>query len=47
MNKVIKLTLELRLDCEKCRLVKVKPYFRVRNGKKELVKGYTKKIKGL
>jgi len=47
MNKVIKLTLEFRLDCDKSKLVKVKPYIRVRNGKKELVSGYTKKIKGL
>lgn len=47
MKKCIKLKLVLQLDCEKSRLVKVAPYIRVRNGKKELVKGYLRKTRDL
>ena len=47
MKKCIKLKLVLQLDCEKSRLVKVAPYIRVRNGKKELVKGYVRKTREL
>ena len=43
----IKLKLVLQLDCEKSRLVKVASYIRVRNGKKELVKGYLRKTRDL
>lgn len=43
MNKCIKLKLVLRLDREKTKQTKVVPYVRVRNGKKELVKGYVRK----
>ena len=43
--KKFKLTLEIHLDSEnqKTTKTKVAPYVRVRNGKKELVRGYTRK----
>lgn len=47
MNKVIIVRLEIRLDCEKAKQTKVAPYLRFRNGKKELVKGYVRKNRGL
>ena len=47
MNKVIIVWLEIRLDCEKAKQTKVAPYVRFRNGKKELVKGYVRKNRGL
>ncbi len=47
MIHVIKLRLEIRLDCEKDKPTKVAPYVRFRNGKKELVKGYVRKNRGL
>ncbi len=47
MNKVIIVRLEIRLDCEKAKQTKVAPYVRCRNGKKELVKGYVRKNRGL
>ena len=47
MIKVVKLRLEIRLDCEKAKQTKVEPYVRFRNGKKELVKGYIRKNREL
>ena len=47
MKTVINLKLEIRSDCEKTKPTKVAPYVRVRNGKKELVRGYILKKKGL
>ena len=47
MIHVIKLRLEIRLDCEKDKPTKVAPYVRSRNGKKELVKGYVRKNREL
>ena len=47
MIKVVKLRLEIRLDCEKAKQTKVKPYVRFRNGKKERVKGYVRKNREL
>ena len=47
MKTVINLKLEIRSDSEKTKPTKVAPYIRVRNGKKELVKGYIPKKKGL
>ena len=40
---MITVRLEIRLGCEKSKPVKVAPYIRIRNGKKELVRGYKKK----
>lgn len=45
--KIVKVRLEIRLDCEKTKQTKVVPYVRYRNGKKELVKGYVRKNRGL
>ena len=47
MKTVINLKLEIRSDSEKTKPNKVAPYVRVRNGKKELVRGYILKKKGL
>ena len=47
MIHVIELRLEIRLDCEKNKPTRVAPYIRFRNGKKELVKGYVRKNRGL
>ena len=47
MKLVINLKLDFQQDSEKAKPTKVAPYVRVRNGKKELVKGYTLKKKGL
>lgn len=47
MKKIVKLRLEIRLDCEKTKPTKVSPYVRTRNGKKELVKGYVRKNREL
>ena len=44
---VVKLRLEIRLDCEKAKPTKVAPYVRFRNGKKELVRGYVRKNREL
>lgn len=43
MKRIVKLRLEIRLDCEKTKQTKAAPYVRLRNGKKELVKGYVRK----
>lgn len=43
MKLVIDLKVEIRQDCEKDKPVKVAPYIRVRNGRKELVRGYSRK----
>lgn len=45
--KIVKERLEIRLDSEKAKPTKVAPYVRFRNGKKELVKGYVRKNRGL
>lgn len=45
--KIVKERLEIRLDREKAKPTKVAPYVRFRNGKKELVKGYVRKNRGL
>lgn len=45
--KIVRLRLEIRLDCEKAKPTKVAPYVRFRNGKKELVKGYVRKNREL
>ncbi len=47
MFKTVKVRLEIRLDCEKTKRTRVAPYVRYRNGKKELVKGYVRKNRGL
>lgn len=47
MKKVIIVRLEIRLDREKGKPTKVAPYVRIRNGKKELVKGYVRKNREL
>ena len=47
MKLVINLKLDFQQDVEKTKPTKVAPYVRVRNGKKELVGGYTLKKKGL
>ena len=47
MRKAIIVRLEIRLDCENAKQTKVTPYVRVRNGKKELVKGYVRKNREL
>ena len=47
MKLVINLKLDFQQDDEKTKPTKVVPYVRVRNGKKELVRGYTLKKKGL
>lgn len=47
MRKIVKLRLEIRLDCENAKQTKVAPYVRVCNGKKELVKGYVRKNREL
>ena len=47
MKLVINLKLDFQQDDEKTKPAKVAPYIRVRNGKIELVKGYTLKKKGL
>ncbi len=47
MNKVIIVRLEIRLDRERSKQTRVAPYVRFRNGKKELVKGYVRKNRGL
>ena len=39
---LITVRLEIRLGCEKSKPVIVAPYIRIRNGKKELVRGYKK-----
>ena len=44
--KIVKVRLEIRLECEKTKQTKVVPYVRYRNGK-ELVKGYVRKNRGL
>lgn len=45
--KIVKVRLEIRLDCEKTKQTKVVPYVRYHFGKKELVKGYVRKNRGL
>ena len=47
MKLVINLKLDFQQDSEKTKPTKVAPYVRVRNGNKELVRGYTLKKKGL
>ena len=47
MKLVINLKLDFQRDGEKAKPTKVAPYVRIRNGKKELVRGYTLKKKGL
>ena len=47
MKLVINLQLDFQQDIENNKPTKVAPYVRVRNGKKELVRGYTPKKKGL
>ena len=47
MFKTVKVRLEIRLDCGKTKQTRVAPYVRYRNGKKELVKGYVRKNRGL
>ena len=47
MKIVINLKLDFQQDDEKTKPTKVAPYVRVRNGKKELVRGYILKKKGL
>ena len=47
MKLVINLKLDFQQDVEKAKPTKIAPYVRVRNGKKELVRGYTLKKKGL
>ena len=47
MKLVINLKLDFQQDGEKAKPTKVAPYVRVRNGKKELVRGYILKKKGL
>jgi hypothetical protein len=47
LKLVINLKLDFQQDVEKTKPTKVAPYVRVRNGKKELVKGYVLKKKGL
>ena len=43
MKNVITIRFEIISDNEKSKLTKVAPYTRVRNGKKEHVKGYFRK----
>lgn len=43
MKKVLTIRFEIISDNEKSKPTKVAPYTRVRNGKKELVKGYIRK----
>ena len=47
MKLVINLKLDFQQDVEKTKPTKVASYVRVRKGKKELVKGYVLKKKGL
>ena len=47
MNRLIRFTLEIRSGEVKSKPVKVASYIRVRNGKKELVKGYVRKNRTL
>lgn len=43
MNKVLTIRFEIISDNEKPKPTKVAPYTRMRNGKKEFVKGYIRK----
>lgn len=43
MKKVLTIRFEIISDDEKIKPTKVAPYTRVRNGKKEFVKGYIRK----